>query len=99
MARDRPTTATTGRFISRAKVTSMSAEELRERKRALRKSMVERILALDRQRRRQDEALLAARFVGLPGFATARSVLLYVTAFPEEIATGPLLEQTLERGK
>jgi len=77
----------------------MSAEELRQRKRALRKSMVERILALDHQRRRHDEALLATRFGALPGFATARSVLLYVTAFPEEIATGPLLAETLERGK
>ena len=61
--------------------------------------MVERILALDRQRRRHDEAILAARLPALPGFATARSVLLYVTAFPEEIATGPLLAHTLERGK
>jgi 5-formyltetrahydrofolate cyclo-ligase len=77
----------------------MSAEELRQRKRALRKTTVARILTLDHERRRQDEALLAARFAALPGFAEARSVLLYVTAFPEEIATGPLLAQTLERGK
>jgi len=77
----------------------MSAAELRQRKRALRKSMVERILALDPERRRHDEALLAARFSALPGLAAARSVLLYVTAFPEEIATGPLLVRTLECGK
>ena len=38
-------------------------------------------------------------FAALPGFAAARSVLLYVTAFPEEIATGPLLVQTLDHGK
>jgi 5-formyltetrahydrofolate cyclo-ligase len=61
--------------------------------------MVERILALDRPRRRRDEALLAEKFAALPGFSTARTVLLYVTAFPEEIATGPLLEQSLDRGK
>jgi 5-formyltetrahydrofolate cyclo-ligase len=77
----------------------MSAEQLRQGKRALRKSMVERVLALDLERRRHDEVLLAARFSALPGFAEARSVLLYVMAFPEEIATGPLLVQTLECGK
>jgi 5-formyltetrahydrofolate cyclo-ligase len=61
--------------------------------------MVARILALDPDIRRRDEAALAARFATLPGLAAAETVLLYATAFPEEIATAPLLEQSLARGK
>ena len=77
----------------------MPAEDLRQRKRALRQAMVARILALDPDQRRRDESILEARFTTLPGFAAARTLLLYVTAFPEEIATGPLLELALEHGK
>jgi 5-formyltetrahydrofolate cyclo-ligase len=77
----------------------MSPEALRARKRAIRKQMVERILALDPIGRLRDEALLTERFASLPGFATAEIVLLYVTAFPEEIATRPLLDQALDQGK
>jgi 5-formyltetrahydrofolate cyclo-ligase len=77
----------------------MAVEPFRERKRALRRAIVERILALDPQLRRREEAVLAARFATLPGFAEAKTVLLYVTAFPEEIATGPMLEQALACGK
>jgi 5-formyltetrahydrofolate cyclo-ligase len=73
--------------------------EVRAAKRRIRKAVVERILALEPEIRRRDEAVLAARFAQLPGFAGANTVLLYVTAFPEEIATGPLLEQTLAAGK
>ena len=73
--------------------------DLPARKRRLRKAMVERILALDPADRRDQEATLAARFRDLPGFDAAGSVLLYVTAFPEEIATRSMLEFALERGK
>ncbi|SIO21524.1 5-formyltetrahydrofolate cyclo-ligase [Singulisphaera sp. GP187] len=73
--------------------------DLRARKRELRKAMVERILALDPADRRTHEANLAARFTSLPGFAAAKSVLLYATAFPEEIATQSMLEVALEQGK
>jgi 5-formyltetrahydrofolate cyclo-ligase len=68
-------------------------------KRALRRAMVERILALDPNERRAQEEALAARFATLPGFESARTVLLYVTAFPEEIATGPMLREALDRGQ
>jgi 5-formyltetrahydrofolate cyclo-ligase len=61
--------------------------------------MVGRILALDPAARRREEAALSERFPALPGLAAARTVLLYVTAFPEEIATGELLARVLEQGK
>jgi 5-formyltetrahydrofolate cyclo-ligase len=50
-------------------------------------------------RRAAEEAALMARFPGLPGFEEAGCVLLYASAFPEEITTGPLLRLALERGK
>src|SRR5215217_1345136 len=68
-------------------------------KRQLRKAMVRRILDLDPADRRDQEAVLAERFAELPGFDAAQSVLLYVTAFPEEIDTRPMLRRALERGK
>jgi 5-formyltetrahydrofolate cyclo-ligase len=78
---------------------AMFAQEFQARKRALRKAVAERILTLDPERRRRAEAFLATQLPDLPGFAMARAVLLYVTAFPEEIATGPLLEHALQEGK
>lgn len=68
-------------------------------KQALRRAVVGRINALDPSRRAAEEAQLAARFAGLPGFERAGSVLLYVSAFPEEIDTAPLVRQALDRGK
>lgn len=73
--------------------------DLPAQKRVLRKTMVERILALAPEVRNEQEATLAARFSELPGFAAAGVVLLYVTAFPEEIATRSMLQTALERGK
>ncbi len=69
------------------------------RKRALRRELIGRILALDPDSRRAQEAALAGRFAALPGFAGAGTVLLYVTAFPEEIATGPMIGLGLALGK
>lgn len=60
---------------------------------------MERILALGPDDRRAQDSALAARFATLPGLAEARTVLLYVKAFPEEIETGPMLEWTLGRGQ
>ncbi|WP_406693734.1 5-formyltetrahydrofolate cyclo-ligase [Singulisphaera sp. Ch08] len=73
--------------------------DLRVQKRQLRKAMVERILALDPADRKDQEATLAARFTELPGFDASGTVLLYATAFPEEIVTQSMLEIALERGK
>jgi 5-formyltetrahydrofolate cyclo-ligase len=73
--------------------------DLKSQKRRIRTAMVERILALSPADRGLQEATLAAHFAALPGFAAAETVLLYVTAFPEEIATRPMLVHALERGK
>lgn len=43
--------------------------------------------------------MLAKRLDELPGFASATTVLLYVTAFPEEVRTHGMLERALGLGK
>jgi 5-formyltetrahydrofolate cyclo-ligase len=68
-------------------------------KQKLRREFVERIMALDPEERRAQESVLAERFATLPGFSTANTVLLYVSTFPEEIATGAMLCLSLELGK
>ncbi|MBX6312836.1 MAG: 5-formyltetrahydrofolate cyclo-ligase [Isosphaeraceae bacterium] len=73
--------------------------DIRQRKRALRREMVARLLALDPADRRRQEADLLARFPTLPGLDRAGTVLLYATAFPEEIPTGPMLRLIWERGQ
>ncbi|MCA1684466.1 MAG: 5-formyltetrahydrofolate cyclo-ligase [Planctomycetia bacterium] len=72
---------------------------LTDLKHALRRETVARIMALDPGRRAAEEAALAALFPSLPGFDAAGCVLLYASAFPEEIATGSLLRLALDRGK
>jgi 5-formyltetrahydrofolate cyclo-ligase len=69
------------------------------RKQALRRELVGRILSLAPDVRRAQERILADRFAALPGFAGADTVLLYVSAFPEEIATGPMIDLSLAMGK
>ena len=49
--------------------------------------------------RRDQESALGRRLDTLPGFEAAGSVLLYVSAFPEEIDTGPWLRHALASGK
>jgi 5-formyltetrahydrofolate cyclo-ligase len=61
--------------------------------------MVGRILALDPGARRLEESSLAARFADLPGWASAGTLLLYASAFPEEIDTAPLIGRALAAGK
>ena len=61
--------------------------------------MVARLLALDPAGRAVAEAALVSRFAALPGYAEARCVLLYASAFPEEIDTAPLLSRSLALGK
>lgn len=77
----------------------MEQSNPQSRKRDLRRAMVSRILALDPSERRDQEAELARRFDDLPGQAEAGTVLLYATAFPEELDTGPLLRRVLESGR
>jgi 5-formyltetrahydrofolate cyclo-ligase len=73
--------------------------DLRAEKRRLRRSTVARILALDPAVRRAQQAALVERFDDLPGLRAARNLLLYVTAFPEEVNTRPLLERALAAGQ
>ena len=73
--------------------------DLKARKVELRREVVAKILAMDPQDRRDQEASLARRFETLPGFAEARTVLLYVNAFPEEFDTSPLLRRAIDLGK
>ena len=72
---------------------------IRARKQALRREVAAKILAMDPGRRRREEAELIGRAAELPGFAGAGTVLLYASAFPEEIDTAPLLRFALARGQ
>ncbi len=49
--------------------------------------------------RRAQEAMLVEAFPLLPGWGRAKTVLLYVSAFREEIRTGPLLSIAYGAGK
>lgn len=73
--------------------------DIRARKRALRRAMVARILDLPSAARVAQESALIQRFPALPGYRAAGTVLLYATAFPEELVTDPLLEHALSAGK
>ena len=68
-------------------------------KREWRRAMVEAIAGLDPSDRRAQEASLAEAFPRLPGWHEARIILLYVSAFPEEVDTGPLLTMAYDAGK
>jgi 5-formyltetrahydrofolate cyclo-ligase len=68
-------------------------------KRRLRIEIVERILTMDAADRAGQEHALAERLRTLPGFAEAHTVLLYVSAFPEEIDTTAMLGGCLASGK
>jgi 5-formyltetrahydrofolate cyclo-ligase len=70
-----------------------------ETKSALRRSLKGGILAMDPAERAEQERALSVRFSTLPGFASARVILLYARAFAEEIDTGPMLRAALEAGK
>jgi 5-formyltetrahydrofolate cyclo-ligase len=54
---------------------------------------------MDPEARQAQESGLLGRLGTLTGFEAARSILLYATAFPEEIHTGPMLRRVLEDGK
>jgi 5-formyltetrahydrofolate cyclo-ligase len=73
--------------------------QIRHLKRAIRRSVVAEVLALDPEERSIQEALLLERFAELPGLADASTVLLYIKAFPEEVDTLTLLRSALQAGK
>ena len=68
-------------------------------KQMLRREIVARILALEPSARAVQSAALADRFTTLPGLMRAGSVLLYASAFPEEIDTGPMMRHVRESGQ
>ena len=71
----------------------------RHLKRALRRAIKESVLALDPGVRAASEAELIARFPDLPGYAAARTVLLYVNSFAEEINTRSFFLHAMAAGK
>ena len=68
-------------------------------KRRWRRSILDAISSLDPDARGRQESAIVSAFADLPGWAAARTVLLYASAFPEEIETGPILAIALELGK
>lgn len=74
----------------------MNLADLKQR---LRRETVNKILAMKREQRDAEEGELAEKLVTLPGFDGARRVLLFVSAFAEEVRTEPLLREVIERGK
>ena len=68
-------------------------------KKAIRRDVIGRIRALDPAGRRAEEAALASRLETLPGFDRAGLVLLYASAFAEEVDTRPMLARARALGK
>jgi 5-formyltetrahydrofolate cyclo-ligase len=68
-------------------------------KRRWRRLIQAAISALDPDERRAQERFLIAAFPELPGFAAAKTVLLYVSAFPEEVETREILACAFDAGK
>lgn len=68
-------------------------------KRRWRRSVLDAIASLDAADRSAQESALVTAFAELPGWSVARTVLLYASAFPEEIDTGPILSIAYRSGK
>jgi 5-formyltetrahydrofolate cyclo-ligase len=68
-------------------------------KRQWRRLILAAISALEPGERRAQERSLIGAFPALPGFATAETVLLYVSAFPEELETREILACAFDMGK
>lgn len=72
---------------------------IKSAKRAMRREVITRVLALRREARTEQERWLLDRFGQLSGFRDARTVLLYAAAFTEEIDTRPFMKCAIEAGK
>ena len=75
------------------------AHALAEAKKVLRREYLARILSTPVEVRLAEQAGCERRFSELEGFARSRVVCVYVSAFPEELDTRPLLRRVLELGK
>ncbi|WP_422929412.1 5-formyltetrahydrofolate cyclo-ligase [Singulisphaera sp. PoT] len=73
--------------------------DLPAEKKDLRRSVVDRILAMPPEVRAGQERRLVGALPQLPGYREAGTVMLYASAFPEEFDTRPLLESALAEGK
>lgn len=71
----------------------------RQLKRAIRKDVIARILAMSSHDRAQQQEAIDSTFPTLPGFLGARMVLLYVSAFPEEFDTSSMIRLAIEANK
>jgi 5-formyltetrahydrofolate cyclo-ligase len=69
------------------------------RKATIRRETIARIMALSEADREFQEATLTRQFATLPGLDRAEFVLLYASAFPEEIHTAAMLNWVLAQGK
>lgn len=72
---------------------------IRRAKAKARQNAIARVLAMRPAERAGQQAALVSLFAVLPGFAQARTVMLYVSAFPEEIETLPLFQVAREMRK
>ncbi len=75
------------------------AGSLTESKKALRREYLDRILTTPVEVRRAEQAACERRFSELAGLDRSRVVCVYVSAFPEELDTWPLLRTVLAQGK
>jgi 5-formyltetrahydrofolate cyclo-ligase len=76
-----------------------ASSELVATKRRWRRSILAAVATLDADDRHAQESALVDAFAGLPGWAEARTVLLYASAFAEEIRTAPFLSMAYDAGK
>ncbi|MGC8638427.1 MAG: 5-formyltetrahydrofolate cyclo-ligase [Isosphaeraceae bacterium] len=74
-------------------------QQKKQAKRALRRSTIAAILALEPARRSLQEAQLLQSLATLPGYPEAQTVLFYVKAFAEELDTRPLMLEAKGTGK
>jgi 5-formyltetrahydrofolate cyclo-ligase len=73
--------------------------QVADAKSALRKLIRSRIASLPVQARHREDRIIASLIRLLPGYARAETVLLYISAFPEEIPTLELMAEAIADGK
>jgi 5-formyltetrahydrofolate cyclo-ligase len=69
------------------------------RKKRMRKAIRARILSMPPNDRHAEEHALSVRLPALPGWASAATVMLYVSAFPEETSTAAYWARAYSEGK
>jgi 5-formyltetrahydrofolate cyclo-ligase len=70
-----------------------------EIKAEIRRAMIDAILSMPAERRRAEDEALFDDFASLPGLSTSKTVLLYLSAFAEEMPTHRLFVQARAMGK